>query len=152
MPQPILSRFWLRLLLDFGSNLAENWVGPSNARTVNWQGTDCVPLAQVELQTVFDPFTGASCNAATRFESLLVSAAPGISARFWPKTELGPAMPDCQLARYWFRPISPCRAADCFRSVYCGFLQCRGPFWVAPGFGCSWDFGRFWLVNCVNWQ
>jgi hypothetical protein len=57
--------------------LAENWVGPSNARTVNWQATDCVPLAHVELQTVLEPFTAASCNVAACFESLLVLAAPG---------------------------------------------------------------------------
>jgi hypothetical protein len=58
------------LLLFFGPILAENWVGPSNARTVNWQATHCVPLAHVELQTVLEPFTAASCNAAARFELL----------------------------------------------------------------------------------
>jgi hypothetical protein len=58
------------LLLVFGPILAENWVGPSNARTVNWQATDCVPLAHVELQTVLEPFLAASCNAAARFELL----------------------------------------------------------------------------------
>jgi hypothetical protein len=68
--------------------LAENWVGPSNARTVNWQATDCVPLAHVELQTVLELFTAASCNVAACFESLLVSTAPG----FRLKTGFGPAM------------------------------------------------------------
>jgi hypothetical protein len=58
------------LLLVFSPILAENWVGPSNARTVNWQATDCVPLAHVELQTVLELFTAASCNTAARFELL----------------------------------------------------------------------------------
>ncbi len=43
---------------------------------------------------------------------------------------------DCQLTSYWLRLISPCGAADCFRTVYLGFLQCRGPFWVVTGIGC----------------
>jgi hypothetical protein len=50
--------------------LSENWVDPSNSRTVNRQATDCVPLARVELQTVLEPFTADSCNAAARFELL----------------------------------------------------------------------------------
>jgi hypothetical protein len=82
MLRPVLSRFWFRLLLDFGLNLAENWVGPSSARTVNWQATDCDPLAHMELQTVLEPFTGASCNVAACFVSLLVSAAPGFRPYF----------------------------------------------------------------------
>ncbi len=62
------------LLLDFGPILAENCFVPSSARTVDWQatGTDCVPLAHVELQTVLGPFTAAYCNAAARFELLMV--------------------------------------------------------------------------------
>ncbi len=60
------------LLLDFDPILDENWVGPSNARTVNWQATDCVPLAHVELQTVLELFlTEASFNASAQFELFL---------------------------------------------------------------------------------
>jgi hypothetical protein len=66
-----LSRSWFHLLLDFGTILTENWVGSSNARTVNWKATDYNPLAHVELQTVLEPFTGASCHAVAHFELLL---------------------------------------------------------------------------------
>ncbi len=115
MPRPILSRSWFWLLLGFGLILADNWVWPSNARTANWQGTDCVPFAHVELQTVWEPFTAASCNTAARFKSLLVLAAPGYRPDFGWKLGWAQLCKNCQLASYWLHPISPCRAGGCFK-------------------------------------
>jgi hypothetical protein len=95
-----LSRFWFQLRLDFSPILAKNWVGLSNARTVNWKATDYNPLAHVELPTVLEPLTAASCNAAARFESLLVSAAPGFRPDFGRKLSCAQQCQNCQLANY----------------------------------------------------
>ncbi len=152
MLRPVLSRFWFQLLLGFRPILAGKLCWAQQCQNCQLASYWLRPISPSELQTVKEPFTASSCNATAHFESLLVSAAPGFRPEFGWKLGCAQQCQNCQLASYWLRPISPCRAGGCFGTVFCGFLQCRGQFWVAPGFGWSWDFGRFWLVNCVNWQ